>query len=127
MEFVIPKADFQRELGLSQRIVEKKNTIPILSNLLLELDKGGLTITATDLEVGLQNRCAVEVVKPGSVTVSAKKLHEIIRSLPDDDVRVASNDKQGVTISCSRTSVSGDTVATSSRTRSASCVGAIDA
>ena len=102
MEFVISKADFLRELTLSQRIVEKKNTIPILSNILLEVSDTELTLTATDLEVGLQGRCKPDVKTSGSVTVSAKKLFEVVRALPDDDVRVKANDSLGITITCGR-------------------------
>lgn len=102
MEFIVPKSDLLRELSLSQRIVEKRNTIPILANILIEADRGGVSLTATDLEVGLRSRCAATVKTAGAITVSAKKLFEVVRSLPDDEVRVRSNDALGATISCGR-------------------------
>jgi len=102
MEFIASKADLLRELGLGQRLVERKNTIPILSNILIETDDDGLTLPATDLEVGLRSHCPAKVEQPGSVTVSAKKLFEIVRALPDEDVRIASSDSLGITITAGR-------------------------
>lgn len=102
MEFVVKKTDFLREIGLSQRIVEKKNTIPILANLLIEAKDGQLTLNATDLEVGLRNACEAKVQKRGSLTVSAKKLFEIVRALPEEEIRIKSNESFGLTIASGR-------------------------
>src|SRR5690349_14102910 len=102
MEFVVQKSDLVRELGLSQRIVEKRNTIPILANILLDASRDGVTLTSTDLEVGLRSRCPAEVKSPGAITVSAKKLFEVVRMLPEESIRVRSGDSQGVVLSCGR-------------------------
>jgi DNA polymerase-3 subunit beta len=101
MEFVVRKSDLLRELQLFQGIVERKNTIPILANVLFEADGQELKLLATDLEVGLRSKCPATVVKGGAVTLPAKKLFEIIRSLPDTDVRVA-DDKNGVKLIADR-------------------------
>ena len=94
MELVARKADLVRELQFFQQIVERKNTIPILANVLLEGTGNEVTLLATDLEVALRSRCEAAVNKPGSVTLPAKKLYEVVRALPDGDVNIET-DKGG--------------------------------
>src|SRR5258706_15246467 len=89
MELVVRKNDLLRELQLFQGIVERKNTIPILANVLMEAKGAEVRFLATDLEVGLRSRCEAAVAKPGALTLPAKKLYEIVRSLPDTDIRIA--------------------------------------
>ena len=83
MELVVRKTEFLRELQLFQGIVERKNTIPILANVLIEATKDGISLLATDLDVGLRSRCEATVVRPGTLTMPAKKLFEIVSALPD--------------------------------------------
>src|SRR5262245_21975553 len=97
MELVARKADLVRELQFFQQIVERKNTIPILANVLLEGSGNECTLLATDLEVALRSRCEAAVNKPGSVTLPAKKLYEVVRALPDGDVNIES-DKGGTSV-----------------------------
>jgi DNA polymerase-3 subunit beta len=87
MELVARKADLVRELQFFQQIVERKNTIPILANVLLESNGNELTLLATDLEVALKSRCEAAVERSGAVTLPAKKLYEVVRALPEADVR----------------------------------------
>jgi DNA polymerase III subunit beta len=101
MELVVRKTDLLRELQLFQGIVERKNTIPILANVLIEADGNEVKLLATDLEVGLRSRCAASVTKSGSLTIPAKKLYEIVKALPDTDVRIEEN-KQGVKVAADR-------------------------
>jgi DNA polymerase III subunit beta len=101
MELVVRKNDLLRELQLFQGIVERKNTIPILANVLLDARDGEVRFLATDLEVGLRSRCAATVTKPGSLTLPAKKLYEIVKSLPDTDIRIF-EDKNGVKVAADR-------------------------
>src|SRR6266480_1607180 len=101
MELVVRKADLLRELQLFQGIVERKNTIPILANVLIETDGDQVKLLATDLEVGLRSRCQASVAKKGSLTLPAKKLYEIIKSLPETDVRIE-QDKSGVKVAADR-------------------------
>ena len=82
MELVVRKNDLLRELQLFQGIVERKNTIPILANVLMEAKGDQVSFLATDLEVGLRSKCAATVTKPGSLTLPAKKFYEIVKSLP---------------------------------------------
>src|SRR5258706_10080054 len=101
MELVVRKNDLLRELQIFQGIVERKNTIPILANVLMDASGDEVRFLATDLEVGLRSKCAATVTKPGSLTLPAKKLFEIVRSLPDTDVRIA-EDKSGVKVAADR-------------------------
>ena len=89
MELVVRKNDLLRELQLFQGIVERKNTIPILANVLIEAKGDEVKFLATDLEVGLRSKCAATVSKGGSLTLPAKKFYEIVKSLPDTDIRIA--------------------------------------
>ena len=93
MELVVRKNELLRELQLFQGIVERKNTIPILANVLIEAKGDEVRMLATDLEVALRSRCQASVAKSGSLTLPAKKLYEIIKALPETDVRIE-EDKQ---------------------------------
>jgi DNA polymerase-3 subunit beta len=101
MELVARKNDLLRELQLFQGIVERKNTIPILANVLIEAKGEEMRMLATDLEVALRSRCAASVAKAGSLTLPAKKLYEIVKALPETDVRIV-EDKNGVKVAADR-------------------------
>jgi len=103
MELVVRKNDLLKELSLLQGIVERKNTIPILANVLIDATKDGISLLATDLDVGLRSSCAGTVTKPGSLTLPAKKLFEIVNALPETEIRIE-EDKAGksVTIAADR-------------------------
>jgi DNA polymerase III subunit beta len=102
MEIVVRKTDLLRELQLFQGIVERKNTMPVLANVLLSADNGEVEMVATDLDVGLRSRCdAQSISKSGTLTVPAKKLFEIVKALPETDVRIE-QDKGGVRIAAER-------------------------
>jgi DNA polymerase-3 subunit beta len=88
MELIVAKADLQKELQLCQGVVEKRSTIPILSNVLLKAADDKLQIAATDLDVTILSACDARVTNPGGVTIEARRLFDIVRSLPDDDVHI---------------------------------------
>jgi DNA polymerase-3 subunit beta len=102
MEILVRRNDLVKELQLVQGIVERKNSIPILSNVLAEARSGELLISATDLDVSLRCGCAAQVVEEGAVTLGAKKLYEIVRSLPDSDVSVKVEGDAWARIKCER-------------------------
>jgi DNA polymerase-3 subunit beta len=101
MELVVRKTDLLRELQLFQGIVERKNTIPILANVLIEATGDEVKLLATDLEVGLRSKCSAAVSKGGSLTLPAKKLYEIVKALPETDVRIE-EDRNGVKVAADR-------------------------
>src|SRR5207245_10317580 len=89
------------ELQLFQGIVERKNTIPILANVLLEAKGEQVKFLATDLEVALRSACQAAVAKSGALTLPAKKLYEIVKSLPDTEIRIG-EEKGGVKVAADR-------------------------
>lgn len=109
MEFSVSKADLVRELGLTQGVVEKKTTIPILSNILVETDSDQIWLTATDLELGIRCACPARVKKQGAGTIPARRLLDYVRLLPDADVQVKLGDNQWASFVCgrSRTRIAG--------------------
>jgi DNA polymerase-3 subunit beta len=101
MELVVRKNDLLRELQLFQGIVERKNTIPILANVLVEAKGDQVRMLATDLEVALRSTCGASVAKAGALTLPAKKLYEIVKALPETDVRIE-EDRNGVKVAADR-------------------------
>ncbi len=102
MEFRIEKEQFLKSLQKIQGIVEKRTSMPILSNVLLEATETSLLVTATDLEVGMKSCYPAEVVLPGKITVSAKKLYEIVKELPNQSIRFLTKDNDWVEITCGK-------------------------
>lgn len=102
MHFTTNKSVFLKELNLIQGVAEKKNTIPILSNLLLETGETGITIKGTDLDLSITTVCEAEITKPGAVCVQARKLFEIVKSLPDAEIEVKCLEQNQVVITCER-------------------------
>src|SRR5437667_4300236 len=87
MEFSVTKSALLNELNTTQGVVERKTTIPILSNLLVEAQGSSLTITATDLELSICTSCEAKIKKEGAGTIPAKKLLELVRLLPEGEVK----------------------------------------
>jgi len=88
METKAKRGDLLATLYWTQSIVERRNTMPILANVLIECQRGEIRLTATDLEVGVRGHVDGEVAKEGTVTVNAKKLYEIIREVPNEQVQL---------------------------------------
>ncbi|MEE8200001.1 MAG: DNA polymerase III subunit beta [Candidatus Acidoferrales bacterium] len=102
MELTVKKNALLRELQLTQGVVERKTTIPILSNLLLEARGDAVRITGTDLELGVKSSCPAKVKKEGTGTVPARRLFEIVRTLPDADIKLKLLENQWVELRCER-------------------------
>jgi len=83
MKFSLPKEAFLGELQLLQGIVEKRNTMPILANILMNVSASEIELTGTDLEVGLRTHIEAVIDAPGAITVNGKKIFEIVKSLPE--------------------------------------------
>jgi DNA polymerase-3 subunit beta len=98
MKLTIKKEEILKGLQRIQGVVDRKNTMPILSNMLLKADSGGVEIVATDLEIGLRGTYAASVDKPGAVAISAKKMYEICRELPEEDISLQAEDGNWVKI-----------------------------
>jgi DNA polymerase III subunit beta len=88
MELTVARTDLQKELQLCQGVVEKRSTIPILSNVLLRATGERLEIAATDLDVTIQASCAATVRSEGAITIEARRFFDVIRSLTDDELKL---------------------------------------
>ncbi len=107
LEITVSRAELLRELTAAQSVVERKTTIPILSNFLFEatvdeLGAGRLSITATDLDQSVQTSCAARVKKPGACTIPARKLFDYIKLLADGDISIKLMDNHWVQIRSGR-------------------------
>jgi len=102
LDITVTRAELLRELTAAQSVVERKTTIPILSNFLFEADGERLTITATDLDQSLRTSCPARVKKSGACTVPARKLYDYIRLLPEGDISIKLMDNHWVQIRAGR-------------------------
>jgi len=100
MEVTIPKATLYEGLQLIQGVVEKRSSMAILSNVLLETFDEGLFLTATDLQVGIRLKCPANIIRPGSTTVLAIKFFEIVRELPDEEIYLQLKENERLFIRC---------------------------
>src|SRR5262245_16966296 len=82
MRITIERASFLKALNHVQSVVERRNTIPILSNVLLHAEKGRLSLSATDLDIEVVESADADVVRHGATTASAHTLYDIVRKLP---------------------------------------------
>src|SRR5262249_36527664 len=102
MEITVSKFELLRELSATQGAVERRTTIPILSNYLFEAGGDRLSLTATDLDLSLRTSCDAKVKKEGSCTVPARKLHDYVKLLPDADITIKLLENHWVSIRCGR-------------------------
>jgi len=102
MEIKIARGELMRGLSTTQGIVERKTTMPILANVLLDAKGKGLTITATDLEVGVTSSLAAEILKEGRISIHARGLFDIVKELSEDVVHMNVLENHWVEISCGK-------------------------
>jgi DNA polymerase-3 subunit beta len=102
MEITVSKFEVLRELTATQGVVERKTTIPILSNYLFEAVGDKLSLTATDLDLSLRTSCNAKVKKEGACTIPARKLHDYVKLLPDADITIKLLENHWVSIRCGR-------------------------
>jgi len=102
MEIAVSQTELLKELTATQGVVERKTTIPILSNFLFEAAGDRLTITATDLDLSLRTSCPATVKKEGSCTIPARKLYEYVKLLPEGQVTIRQMENHWVQIRAGR-------------------------
>ena len=98
MEFKIIRETFLEALAKAQSVCEKKTTMPILANVLLEAEKDGLRVVATNMDITLATRCLAQTVKPGKITLAARSLHDIIREMSQKEILVTLGENDRVEI-----------------------------
>lgn len=96
MKVKMSKSELIKSLSKVQGIVERRNTLPILSYVLMNAEGSNIEIISTDLEVGLKAFYEAEVIEPGTITIMAKKAFEIARELPEEEVEIFSEDSSWV-------------------------------
>ena len=101
MEIKVERADFGKCISRIQGIVERKNTMPVLANCLIKAGKNGIEIMATDLDITIIDTCPAKVKKTGSVSLNARKLHDIFREL-DGEVELKEVETSKVQIKATR-------------------------
>jgi len=102
MDITVSKSELLRELTATQGVVERKTTIPILSNFLFEASADKLAITATDLDLSLRTSCPAKVKKEGACTVPARKLYDYAKLLPEGDISIRMLENHWVSIRSGR-------------------------
>jgi DNA polymerase-3 subunit beta len=103
MEFVIKQNILKEELGYVQGIVEKKSTIPVLSNILIEsIGENTIRIVGTDLDVTIRCDAEAEIKQPGAMCIQARKLFDIVRLLENGDVHFVKEENEWVKMTCGK-------------------------
>jgi len=98
--FDIDKKEFLRGLGLMQSVTGRKTTLPILSHILIEWNDHSVYLTGTDLETGIREEITGSAEQPGKASVSAKKLYEIVRELPEKIIHIQKKENHWITLQC---------------------------
>jgi DNA polymerase-3 subunit beta len=102
MKFEIEKKELLKGVGLIQGITGRKTTLPILTHVLLSLEKESLYLTGTDLEIGIREELEVKAQEEGKASVSAKKLYEIVRELPEETIHIQKKENHWITLRCGK-------------------------
>src|SRR5208283_1947050 len=100
MELTIQKQSLLDGLQMVQGIIEKRSSMPILSNVLMETDRDGIQIIATDLQVGIRLKCPATIIHNGGISILARKFFEIIREFPDEEIYIKLKENNKLFISC---------------------------
>jgi DNA polymerase III subunit beta len=102
MEFTIGRSELLAGLYLTQGIVERRTTIPILGNVLIEAAGDGIVVAATDQEIAIRRQCTAAVKRKGTLTAGARKLYEMVREIPEGDVRIRQQDNNWIEVSAGK-------------------------
>jgi DNA polymerase-3 subunit beta len=102
MDFEIDKREFLKGLALMQSVAGRRTTLPILSHILLEGEKDFLSLTGTDLETGIREELTAKIHQGGKASVSAKKVFEIVKELPEEIIHIKKKENQWITIQCGK-------------------------
>ena len=102
MELTVKKTDLVKELSLGQGVIERKSTIPVLANVLIEAGAEGISLTVTDLELGIRTSCPATVAHEGTTTIPARRLLDYVRLLPDAELAVKTLENDSISLVCGR-------------------------
>ena len=102
MDFEIDKREFLKGFAAMQSVAGRKTTLPILSHILMEAEKDSLYLTGTDLETGIREELIGNIRQGGKASVSAKKLFEIVKELPEEAIHLKKKENQWITLECGK-------------------------
>jgi DNA polymerase-3 subunit beta len=102
MDFEIDKREFLKGLGVMQSVAGRKSTLPILSHILIEATQDLLYLTGTDLETGIREELIGKIHQSGKASVSAKKLFEIVKELPEEAIHIKKKENQWIALQCGK-------------------------
>src|SRR5262245_24261494 len=102
MEFTIGRSELLAGLYLTQGIVERRTTIPILGNVLIQAAGDGVLVAATDQEIAIRRQCTASVKRKGTLTAGARKLYEMVREIPEGDLRIRQQDNNWIEVSAGK-------------------------
>ena len=102
MNFDIDKREFLKGLSIMQSVAGRKTTLPILTHILMQWNNNLLYLTGTDLETGIQEELGAKIINEGKASVSAKKLYEIVRELPDETIHIQKRENHWITLQCGK-------------------------
>jgi DNA polymerase-3 subunit beta len=102
MDFTIGRSELLAGLYLTQGIVERRTTIPILSNVLIQTAGDGIVVAATDQEIAVRRQCSASVKRKGMLTAGARKLYEMVREIPEGDLRIRQQDNNWIEVSAGK-------------------------
>jgi len=102
MNFEIDKKEFMKGLGVMQSVAGRKTTLPILSHILLEWEKNSLHLTGTDLETGIREELMATIHQEGKASISAKKIYEIVRELPEETIHIQKKENHWIALQCGK-------------------------
>jgi len=102
MKLSVSKTHLLLGLQRVQNVVERRTTMPILSNALLKTESNGLSLVATDLEVGVQSLLQAEILEPGAITIRARSLLDIVRELPETTLKIQTKENHRVEITAKK-------------------------
>jgi DNA polymerase-3 subunit beta len=112
MEFIINRQILLNELQLIKGVIEKKNTMPILSNILIEAEHNQLILKSTDLDVGFICQCPAQVIEPGTFTIDAMKIQEILSYCSDRQMQFSMNEGTLLNINTAEGNIQFDDIET---------------
>ncbi len=98
MKIKVLKKEIFKLISKAQNIIEKRNTMPVLTNVLLSTNKNTLTLYATDLEVSVKATCSIDCLKEGKAVIGAKSLFDILKELPDGEIHLEKLENNSLTI-----------------------------
>ncbi len=102
MDFAIERDELLQGLYLTQGIVERRTTIPILANVLFESSGDGIVVAATDQEIGVRRTCIGSIKKPGAMTTAARKLYEIVKECPSGPIQFRSLENNWISVTAGK-------------------------